>query len=152
MKIKRSIQNIVADADSLDGKTYEIIESVASDLADYESMAEQNPDYDVDLWCGYVSYQSLDVMLNAISEGARLKPPAVFDMSDKIMLETEAGPIEMHACSSVLVFDYDTGIVSVGRGYLNSSFNPVSLKPAIGMSIHDKNNHISDVDLIEVVR
>lgn len=151
IKIKRGIQNILAyPVPSQDPLT--AIETVAHLLEDYERSVESNQEYQIDVWCGYVDFPTLELMLDMLKTGVITKPPYIFDPSTKVEIDTKFGKVEVHACDAVLVYDHSSKKVGIGRGYSSILQTDVSaMKPVIGISIRDETHKIYDVDYVEVV-
>ena len=156
MQIKREVQNIIAgERVSPVENPYDAVERVARSLEVFERDVESRDGYNVDVWCGYVNGFYLDALLEAHRHSIPLKPPLVFDMSDKVSVMTKLGRKEVHACSTVLIFNHNRGMIDVGRGY--SEFpdvdaDPLVLRPVLGISISDPANGIYDVDYIDAIR
>ncbi len=151
IKLKRGVQNILAQPLASQNPA-DAVEEMAVRLEQYEIIAEANPDYKVDLWCGYVDHTVLDVMLEAAKAGVWIKPPTVFDASLKVIIMTEAGPLEVHACDSVLIYNHESKSVGIGHGHSEILDDDISLmKPVIGISISDSTNKIYDIDYLEMI-
>ncbi|MGC8885522.1 MAG: hypothetical protein ACP5KK_03470, partial [Candidatus Nanoarchaeia archaeon] len=63
IKVKREVQNIL-NSDIPGDNPYDRIERIAKKLEQYEPVAENNENYRVDIWCGYVDSQMLKAMLD----------------------------------------------------------------------------------------
>gem|GEM_PF-3159727 len=147
IKIKRTIENIIAQP-TVSSDPYDKVEEIAERLGKYESQVEADKDYRIDLWCGYVSPPVIDLMLESAKAGTFVKTPPVFDASTKVHIDIQGVPVEVHACSAVLVAEQGTNKIHVGRGALISTQDLSVLTPAIGVTIADENNRIYDVDFI----
>ncbi|MEM0437791.1 MAG: hypothetical protein QXU54_00655 [Candidatus Micrarchaeia archaeon] len=154
MQAKRAIQNIIAEK-CTSTNPYICIESTAAKLANYEAAVEAASGGMIDIWCGYLSVPSHEwLLLNLQADTPQPKPLGIFEPRDKIKIITPRGEIEMRACSSVLVYDYEAGKVSVGRGQLPVDMNisdGMAVIPVLGISIADRANGIYDVDYIGMV-
>lgn len=152
MQAKRAIQNIVAQK-CTGTNPYTCIEKAARKLADYEAVVEAASGGSVDVWCGYLSVPSHELLLLSWQAGVPMhKPPGIFEPREKIKIVTPRGEIEVHACSSVLVYNYETGSVSVGRGQLPADIpEDMAVIPVFGISVADRTNGIYDVDYIGMV-
>ncbi|MCX8205627.1 MAG: hypothetical protein N3H30_00140 [Candidatus Micrarchaeota archaeon] len=152
MQAKREMQNIVAQGCTTKDP-YNCIEEIAGRLANYEAAVEPLSGNSVDIWCGYLSVPSHEMLLLTLQSGATApKPPGIFDARDKIKIMTPRGEIEVHACSSVLVYDYDENLVSIGRGQMPEGISGgQAVIPVLGVSIADRTNGIYDVDYVGVV-
>ncbi|MGC8923992.1 MAG: hypothetical protein ACP5KJ_02255, partial [Candidatus Micrarchaeia archaeon] len=125
------------------------IERIAKKLEQYEPVAENNENYRVDIWCGYVDSPMLKAMLDSARSGVYIRPPTVRDPSEKIRIVTNKGTVELHSCSAVLVIDQDSSKVMVGRGIPDAFEQDVSMMyPAIGITIFNTDRDIYDIDYI----
>ncbi len=147
IKIKRTVENLIAQP-TVSTDPYDKIEEIAARIENYESQAELDKDYHIDIWCGYVASPSLDLMLESAKAGTYSKPPAVFDANAKVIIIVQGVPKEMHACSSALIAEQGTGKINIGRGQLQSTEDLSGLIPAIGVTISDEKNGIYDVDYL----
>ncbi|MGC9057712.1 MAG: hypothetical protein ACP5H8_01365, partial [Candidatus Micrarchaeia archaeon] len=112
-------------------------------------VAENNENYRVDIWCGYVDSPMLKAMLDSARSGVYIRPPTVRDPSEKIRIVTNKGTVELHSCSAVLVIDQDSSKVMVGRGIPDAFEQDVSMMyPAIGITIFNTERGIYDIDYI----
>lgn len=150
MAIKRKIQNVLAEP-TTSTNPFDKIEEASARLEQLEIEIESTSGDRVDLWCGYVNNEVLDELLASFKQGDAHKPLSVFDASTKIFIPTEDGVKEVHACSTVLVYDFDNNMVRVGRNYAQgfNSSDISLLKPVIGITISE--NGIYDVDYIDVI-
>ncbi|MEM3363908.1 MAG: hypothetical protein QXS93_00160 [Candidatus Micrarchaeia archaeon] len=151
IKIKRGIQNVLTTP-TRETEPYKKIEEVAQRLENFESIVEQDNEYKIDIWCGYIATPSLDFMLESAKAGLSTKPPLVFEPHDKVVIRVRGVGVEMHACSSVIVVDQVTGRINIGRGNLETTEDLSVLMPAIGITIADKEHEIYDVDILRNIQ
>ncbi len=152
MIIKRKIQNTLAEPSDA-SNVFEKIEEAAARLEELEAEVESQKNADVDIWCGYVDSSMLDETLYSFKQGNFNKLPPIFDASDKIVIITDNGEEEIHACSMVLVYDYDAGKVKIGRNHMQQAGFDEDfslLKPVIGISISNGDG-MYDVDYVDVI-
>jgi hypothetical protein len=127
-----------------------VVESVAEKLSlleSYESWYEQNFDFDVDFWCGYIN----DIEIKNLTESMVEQKRAIkcsnckdFDeMSVKLKYEDKKEVVPVRACSKFL--SYSPIYIQISEDERVIWYLPPTGTPALGISIYDKKNGIASI-------